>query len=78
MIRNGTVFFHEHFDTTFIKFIVNQFLTLVIIVFDSKRGKHSLLIYYMGFFIPFFINYQDWELSKLYFYHRKKFQVPKS
>lgn len=33
--------------------LINQFLTLVII-FDSKRGEHSLLIHYMGFFIPFF------------------------
>ena len=44
MIRNGNVFFHEHFDIPFTKFIINHFLALVVIVIDSKRGKHSLLI----------------------------------
>lgn len=63
-------FFHEHFDTHFIKSI-NQFLILAMIVFDSKRGKHSLSIYCMDFFIPFFTKYQMLGLSNFYFYQGK-------
>lgn len=76
MIRNGTVFFHEHFDTTFIKFIVNQFLTLVIIVFDSKRGKHSLLIYYMGFFNSILYKLPILGAVKIIFLSWKKISTP--
>lgn len=76
MIRN-TYFFHEHFDTHFIK-LIDQFLILAVIVFDSKRGKHSLSIYYVGFFIPFFTKYQMLGLSNLYFYYGKMFQLPRS
>lgn len=62
-------FFHEHFDTRFIK-LINQFIILAI-VFDSKSGKHSLSVYSMGFFTPFFTKYQMLELSNFYFYHGK-------
>lgn len=55
--------------------LINQFLTLVVI-FDSKRGEHSLLIHYMGFFIPFFTNYQGWGYQNYIFIMENNFNSP--
>lgn len=49
--------------------LINQFLTLVILF----KEREALLIHYVGFFIPFFTNYQGWGCQNYIFIMENNF-----